>query len=366
MEAETKIKALKKFFDIDMKIKDMLIRMAPTEMDDLSTENRMEYIDKLYAELTNIETSISMALEGLNIEYSIQNVVKDFFEKKKQQFLIRGYENLDLKAFYKDNFSDMNPVLIEKVKETCVGYTWDNSSLDIGNLISDSKSINEILHVIHSYIVNDEGVLKSMPVLATKQNKSKYPITLYGEENEMARKLYENFPLDLDCGWTEIVGMQNKILMMIRDRGHALTIDIDTSKEEEIMVRYFVPKLCNLGMIRRLPGINKISPNGATGIFRINAQTMPSEITDFIGQVPMDSDIKPYRKEDINNVLIDVETNNLVRENLEAPPCFEMSEVKELTETRAKTQIASIKDLLSKSIDKLLGRNNSRGIGEER
>lgn len=364
MEKENKIEALKKFFDIDMKIKEMLIEMAPTETDDFSDEERMKYIDRIYAEVAYAEERIVYALESLGLAYSLQSSVKMSFNRIKQQFLIKDYASLDLRKFYRDNFSDMNPQLIEKVKETCVGYTWSKSGLEVGNLITSSKSINEMLHVIHSYIVNDDGLLKSMPKLSSKQNQYNYPITLYGEENELARKIYEGFPDGLDCGWTEIVGMQNKILMMVRDRGHALTMDIDTTNEQDILVRYFVPKLCNLGMIRRLPGINSVGENGANGIFKTDAQTIAHEIVYFIGKVPMDKDMNYYGKEELKKVLIDVETNNLVRENLEQAPCFEEDDIEELAETRAITRISSIKNLLSKSIDKLLGKNAEREMGE--
>ena len=47
--------------------------------------------------------------------------------------------------------------------------------------------------------------------------------------------------------------------MMVRDLGHALSVDIDISKDDEIIVKYFVPKICNMDMIQALPGINKKS-----------------------------------------------------------------------------------------------------------
>ena len=119
-------------------------------------------------------------------------------------------------------------------------------------------------------------------------------------------------------------------------------------------------------MIRRLPGINQISANGAMGIFKTEAPVMPKEVADFISQVPMDKDIQFYKKEDINNVKIDVETNNLVRENLEKSPCFEVDEMKDITETRAISRISNMKKILSESIDKLLGRNNPKDKGAER
>ena len=62
----------------------------------------------------------------------------------------------------------------------------------------------------------------------------------------------------MDVGWTDIVSMEKKMLMMVRDRGHALTIEID-KEEAGAVFKYFIPKLCNRDMIEKLPGINKIT-----------------------------------------------------------------------------------------------------------
>ena len=87
--------------------------------------------------------------------------------------------------------------------------------------------------------------------------------------------------------------MKDKILMMVRDRGHALTIDIDIAKESDVLVRYFVPKLCNRSMIESLPGVNAISENGANGLFQTSKSDMSERLIDFIGKVPTDLDM-PY------------------------------------------------------------------------
>ena len=91
--------------------------------------------------------------------------------------------------------------------------------------------------------------------------------------------------------------MTDKILMMVRDRGHALTIDIDTAKKDDILVRYFVPKLCNRDMVEALPGVNKagISESGATGLFQTSGEELPKALFDFIGKVPTDDYIPDYR-----------------------------------------------------------------------
>ena len=88
----------------------------------------------------------------------------------------------------------------------------------------------------------------------------------------------------MDCGITDIVSLKNKVLMMIRDRGHALTIDMDTTNPKEVEVKYFVPKLCNEEMIRKLPGINEssITKSGASGFFVSDKDKITKDLFDFI------------------------------------------------------------------------------------
>ncbi len=45
--------------------------------------------------------------------------------------------------------------MVEDVKDKCVGYTVGKKENFI-QLINKSKSINELLHVFHSYIMNNE------------------------------------------------------------------------------------------------------------------------------------------------------------------------------------------------------------------
>ncbi len=47
-----------------------------------------------------------------------------------------------------------------KLKEKFIGYTSENSD-NLVEIISKTKSINELLHVIHSYIDNNELLLEA-------------------------------------------------------------------------------------------------------------------------------------------------------------------------------------------------------------
>lgn len=295
MEENTKeqenFEKIKRFFESDMKIKEALLKLAPTEKDDFNEESRIKYADKLYKELRDLELEFIEGVKNFGFDPIITTIIKSHFAKAREAFLLSRYEPGVIQKLYREHFTNMSPRLIEEVKEEFIGYTIFGKNL--GKCIKESRTINELLHVLHSYIANNEEMLKNLPVIATKENAEKYSITLYGEETELSKKIFEEFPLELDCGWTEIVSMTDKILMMVRDRGHALTIDIDTAKKDDILVRYFVPKLCNRDMVEVLPGVNKagISESGATGLFQTSGEELPKALFDFIGKVPMDHDI---------------------------------------------------------------------------
>ena len=288
---KTSFEKFKRFFEMDMRIKETLLRIAPNEYDDFNEESRIEYTDKLYKELRNLEFEFIEMVRNFGNNPEMIQKIRDHFSKARDVFLIEKYNPGVIQQLYIRQFTGMNPKLIEDVKEEFWGYKLDGGNLE--GCIEKSESINELLHVFHSYLTNNDKIMQNFPVIATKINEIEEPITLYGEETELSRKLFEEFPLELDCGCTDIVSMENKILMMIRDRGHALTIDIDTTKEDDILVKYFVPKLCNRQMIEALPGINtsSISANGATGLFQVSKEEMIQKLFEFIDKVPTDADI---------------------------------------------------------------------------
>lgn len=281
---------LKKFFASDMKMKENLLNISPKEIDDYNEESRIEYTDKIYKKLREYEIEFEKIVENFGLGLEINEAIKANFSKIREKFLIGKYNEGVIQKLYKTQFSNMSKNLVEEVKSNCVGYTFSREKL--AELINKSTSINELLHVMHSYITNDEEILQAMPVVDAKSQDIE-PITLYGEETEFSRKLFDDFPIESKCGITDIISMDNKILMMIRDVGHALSIDIDTSKEDDIIVKYFVPKLCNRDMIEVLPGINKssITPNGASGIFKTSKEEMSQVLIDFIEKVPTEMDM---------------------------------------------------------------------------
>ena len=90
---------------------------------------------------------------------------------------------------------------------------------------------------------------------------------------------------------------EKKMIMMVRDRGHAITIKI-TLNSNTARIEYFIPKLCNIEMINNLPGINKVIKDtiGATGIFETDIDNLNEALFTFISKVPTDADMVIERK----------------------------------------------------------------------
>lgn len=336
------LEAMKEFFERDMKIKETLMSLAPTEADDYDELSRMEYVDKLEKELDSLEYDTLASIKKFGFGEELNNTIREYFANKKKSMAVGKYEAGICQKIYNSEFASMSENFIEEVKEGFVGYAFFSNPSKLPGFVKKAKTVNELLHSIHSSIVNNDEILESMPQMGTKRNTIEEPITLYGEENEVAEKIFKEFPLEMDCGITDIVSLKNKVLMMIRDRGHALTIDMDTTNPKEVEVKYFVPKLCNEEMIRKLPGINEssITKSGASGFFVSDKDKITKDLFDFIEKVPTDGDMvfdktiyeineKPLSLESDKNV-DEEKTSNIESENNKEENIFSMEDAKEL------------------------------------
>ena len=336
------LEAMKEFFERDMKIKGTLMSLAPTEADDYDELSRMEYVDKLEKGLDSLEYDTLASIKKFGFGEELNNTIREYFANKKKSMAVGKYEAGICQKIYNSEFASMSENFIEEVKEGFVGYAFFSNPSKLPGFVKKAKTVNELLHSIHSSIVNNDEILESMPQMGTKRNTIEEPITLYGEENEVAEKIFKEFPLEMDCGITDIVSLKNKVLMMIRDRGPALTIDMDTTNPKEVEVKYFVPKLCNEEMIRKLPGINEssITKSGASGFFVSDKDKITKDLFDFIEKVPTDGDMvfdktiyeineKPLSLESDKNV-DEEKTSNIESENNKEENIFSMEDAKEL------------------------------------
>lgn len=364
--ADQNLKALKKFIKTDLSIKNDLLQLAPNNADNFDEASKINYTDKLYQSLKYLEFDFKSSFEGFGLSEAVNESLTEFFNKTREQLAIGNYQNVDCREIFQKNFSNMSKDFIENVKKTFVGYTSFNLG-DLNNSIKDAKTVNELLHSCHSYVMNNKELLSSITKISEKQNKFNYPIILYGENTKQAEELFKKFPTDLDVGWTDIISLEDQIFMMVRDRGHALTIDIDTSKDD-YFVKYFVPKICNEDMIKALPGINKdnISSNGASGSFICNNKEFTDKLFSFIEKVPTDSDMPPINSPygpgsnlDSLNIVEDIPTSQ------PNPPLFPMNDIKEMTTEQGKNgrRFEKILNLLSKF--NIFSKNKSKTTTKE-
>ncbi len=282
---------LKSFFVKDLEIKKLMFSMQPPYNNEIMTDDYIiKYTDATYRKMLIIFDYFQEIIDDFNIYF-----LKDKFNNLKKIWLdiFVNCKN-DLKKlhnFYNVYVSIMKPELIDKVKYEYIGYCFGRTKESV-ELI---QSMNEMLHVIHSYIVNNNDIYRSLEEKGSVQLKNGYPVRLYGEQNDYIMQILDKFPLNLDCGWTDIVslGNLNKAIMMIRDRGHALTIEIDIDGND-VIINYFIPKLCNIEMINSLPGVHKVKEDsyiGTTGIFRTDINNMYTDLFKFISMVPTDLDM---------------------------------------------------------------------------
>ena len=287
---------LKKFITKDYKIKKEMIDMRPPlDTDAISHDAMVKYTDNAYDSLR----FIIRELKNMSEMYDDNNQT---FSKKLEELskiwideFIKCKTDINkLRAFYKAVVTDMDAEIIDDVARNCVGYA---PYFMPTYAVKKSNTINEMLHIIHSFVMNNEQILKSSNVVKRKILSNTYPVTIYGEENDISMNLFENFPNELDVGWTDIISFGNigKVFMMVRDRGHALTIEIDYN-EEDVLVNYFIPKICNAEMTNKLPGVRKVRENAdaldqTSGRFVTSKENLSSDIYHFIEMVPMDENI---------------------------------------------------------------------------
>lgn len=351
---------IEKFFEYDMNIKQEMIKIAPNALDDVDEASRIEYVDKLSNKLKDLEVETLISIQKLKLGSNVNNVIKTKFENIKDKLLIGHYTKGIPLQLYNSMISNMKEEFVQSVKEKCRGYTLSDSDR-LEEVINQATTVNEILHAMHSYIINNEKILQSMPKISEKQNIIGENIILYGKQNEIGEKIYKEFPLALDCDAVDIVSLNEKVLMMVRSRGHALTFDIDTMEEENIEIRYFVPKLCNRKMIEALPGVNKsgITQSGATGFFISSKEGISKDLYDFIEKVPTDLDIEMNKK----NYKEQQKEEN--KEQTQEKKFFDTKSIQELvyengTEGRKLSKVEQTKNKIYMAIQKMRKQKNNK------
>ena len=287
------------FFKKDSDVKRTLTELAPSEQDFYGGDGAVRYADKLYEGTKDVIGDIKGIMKNFYASETIESRLKQI-----ETDVINAGANPDkLAAVYQKDFASMSEDFNKGVREEIVGYSVFSNPHQFD---AKAGSVNEILHLIHSTIVNNESILQSLPVIESE--KGRYgETTLYGTEatkNPIATEIYNQIA-NGDESWTDIVSLKDRTLMMVRDRGHALTVDIEKDpKDGKFYVNYFVPKICNVDKVNQLPGVRKVAKKEGesqvreftTGVFSVdNEADVANSVMNFISMVPTDYDIEMPR-----------------------------------------------------------------------
>ncbi len=279
------LQKLEDFFKYDLKIKEELHKSAPDDRYKNDIGYVSKYSDLLNETLKNLEFYMEKISKAINFDYNdyLEKLFKTLNEKLKEC----GLNYSKLKAFYNVCLSDMSEELIKKTKTEYIGFSMFNTYLNLHG----ASSINEILHVMHSYVMNNEEIYQSINKLYEKTNNEGYSINLYGKDNILARNIFDNYPTNIESDETNIVSLDNKIMIMVRDIGHALTIEISIEKDK-CFVQYFIPKVCNTLMVNNLKGVNKVTKEDryTIGQFETSYENLSKDVIELISNVPKDKD----------------------------------------------------------------------------
>lgn len=293
MEKNPNLLRFEKFFRSDLEIKKkLLIELVPTHQDIYDEESLAEYIEKLIKNFHDIKSKLLTTIDDFTLGgEEAKQVINENFQKMEEKLLYSRREYDNLKKLYEECCSNLDDKIIDEVKKEFCGYKLFRGS--VYNLLKESNSINEMLHIIHASITNNENYYSSLPKLAQKENNLKEPITFYGIETDLGKYIFDSFPPELNCGITSVVALEECVLMMVRDVGHALQIEINVDENEEVWIQYFIPKVCNVEMVNQLKGINKIKDDskGAKGLIRTTKEQLTTDLYELIAHVPKDADM---------------------------------------------------------------------------
>lgn len=309
---------LKDFFKTDSSVKQIMFELQPPLAGSaISEDSVVAYTDDAYDNLKYVIRQLKQAANNFDNNDILKNKVEEISNIWLNKFAECGTDLSKLSKFYRDYVTNMDEKFVDDVKKELFGYAAFKNPVDS---LKEATTINEVLHLIHSYITNDDLILQSVNEISSISLDNGEKITLYGKNSSLAQSIINSFPKNIDIGETTIVsfGENEKIIMMIRDLAHALTIEIDPNENS---ISYFLPKVCNITMVNNLPGINKVRPDveindGATGKFFTNSGNIVSDLFDFINKVPGDGDMLEedgfyYNSKDVHQV------NNTLDYNLQ-------------------------------------------------
>lgn len=297
MIKEEKYQKIENFFKKDLEIKQILNAIIPTETDFYDEESKINYADKLIKEIEKINFLINQIISDFNIPAYIKGTFTSKINQIEQDingiefYSILNQGLLKTLQYIKSNIGNLRPEFVDSVRKGLKGYY-----LFYGENVETPITINEFLHYIHSYIINNEKFYEDIPEIKSKkenQTDEWEGIFLRGKIDELGEKLFDEILKDnINSDRIDILSLTDKILIMARNLGHATVFEIDTTDKEKIFVRYFIPKNNNTNMTANLKGINVNKSEFAVGDFLTNKENFSNDIITLMKGIATDLDME--------------------------------------------------------------------------
>ena len=292
-EQSKALESLKEFLEADMKAKAAQDRIFPNGMDLYNDESIFKYIERVIRALDDIEDNFLKMIraEKINPEIglafsakiqNIKNVVNNFFYSYAKQ---SGSKIID---YINKEISGMRPEFIQSVNQGFKGYY-----LFYGADVMEPITINECIHYIHSLVVNNENLYKKIPTVQSFKPDKNCVYNYRGVQTPLGDKLFEQLQREyIDSDILDIINLENTILIMGRNLGHAAVIEIDTTDPNRIFVKYSIPKNTNPEKMSKVKGLKVQNELFGKGDFGTTTDRFVEDIVGLMKSIPTDSDIK--------------------------------------------------------------------------
>lgn len=305
-----------KILDLDIAIKEQLADLANDPSMELMENGADKYgtillrgADKLTRNFEEIFSCIDHLpiTESNDIVTSLRGRVSELASGLKSNVIKAGLDWQPLRSTYANDVAAMSADYVRRVADTIYSFMdmSDANIQSIRELIHDSRSFNELLHLAHSYVMNNDELRGTLESWSDGNNERHY-IRGLGRRSEIAEDIYQKFleawRLGDDYareGWrhkapiaVDVVLAGNILHIVVRDYGHSLNLVMDTvpDQQDNILIQYHMSKVPNKAMVYQLPGISTVRHTYASGQWLASSKNLGDEIINFVKQVPTDID----------------------------------------------------------------------------
>ncbi len=116
-EQEENLKKLENFFDLDMKVKQEMVDMAPNIVNEYDEDAIIKYVDNVFRSLDKIKYCFEEMSLYLDVDNEAKEYINNLFNYYKETLANAGTDIAKIKQFYEICISNMRDDLLKEVKK---------------------------------------------------------------------------------------------------------------------------------------------------------------------------------------------------------------------------------------------------------